>query len=207
MGYQFMALQALVTDAEILWHRGIDLYRYRDAALKRLFDSPLRFCYPDLTTPAIHDSGHGSIVGREAYLYEFAYRRYRDPSFLSILRQTSTHLAAQYQQWPVSVLYDVDLSQAGTPIEWRSVNFFDVGFGILRTTDERGTVSLLMDYGPFRSHGHPDKLNLDLFAFGDILMPDPGIVWYEQPLYRNWYKTTMAHNASPWPTMPHRGPP
>ena len=42
MGYQFMALQALVMDAEVLWHRGIDMYRYRDCALKMLFDSPLQ---------------------------------------------------------------------------------------------------------------------------------------------------------------------
>ena len=31
MGYQFMALEALVLDAEVLWHHGIDMYRYRDS--------------------------------------------------------------------------------------------------------------------------------------------------------------------------------
>ena len=88
MGYQFMALQALIIDAEVLWHHGIDMYRYRDCALKRLFDSPLQFCYPDLTTPAMHDSGRDSIVGGDSYLYEYAYRRYRDPGYLLILNQT-----------------------------------------------------------------------------------------------------------------------
>lgn len=195
MGYQFMAMQALVTAAEAGWRNGIDLYRYRDGALKWVFDSPLQVAYPDLRTPALNDSGNASIVGRDSYLYEYAYLRYGDPRYLLILNQTPQHLAAQYQLFPLATLFDRDRNAPAPPVDWRSVNFFDVGFGILRTTDERGTVSLLMDYGPFRSHGHPDKLNLDLFAFGDILMPDPGIVWYEQPLYRNWYKTTMAHNA------------
>ena len=97
MGYQFMALQALIMDAEVLWHHGIDMYRYRDCALKRLFDSPLQYCYPDLTTPALHDSGHGSIVGRDSYLYEYAYRRYRDPRYLLILNQCGMALDAQFQ--------------------------------------------------------------------------------------------------------------
>ncbi|MBN2583379.1 MAG: heparinase II/III family protein [Planctomycetes bacterium] len=195
MGYQFMALEALVADAEILWHHGIDMYRHRDAAFKRLFDSPLQYSYPDLKTPAIHDSGHGSIVGHESFLYEFAYRRYRDPKYLLILNQAGMHLDAQFQQFPVSVLYDRDPNEKVAAVEWKSVNFFGVGYGVLRNTDEQGTVSLLLDYGPNRSHGHPDKLNVDLWAFGDRLIPDPGSIWYEQPLYRRWYHPTLAHNT------------
>lgn len=195
MGYQFMAMQALIADAEILWHHGVDMYRYRDGVLKRLFDSPLEFSYPDLKTPAIHDSGHGSIVGHESYLYEFGYRRYRDPKYLLILNQAGMHLAASFQQFTTSVLYDRDPDEKTASVEWESVNLFGVGYGILRNTTEAGTTSLLMDYGPNRSHGHPDKLNVDLWAFGERLIPDPGSIWYEQPLYRNWYHTTVAHNT------------
>ncbi|NIA21377.1 MAG: carbohydrate-binding protein [Anaerolineaceae bacterium] len=195
MGYQFMALEALVADAEILWHHGIDMYRHRGAALKRLFDSPLEYSYPDLKTPATHDSGGGSILGRDSFLWEFAYRRYRDPKYLLILNQSGLHLDAQFQKFPVSVLYDRDPKAEVEPVEFGSVNFFGVGYGVLRNTTERGTNSLLLDYGPNRSHGHPDKLNIDLWAFGDRLIPDPGSVWYEEPLYRRWYRTTMAHNT------------
>jgi hypothetical protein len=195
MGYQFMAMQALVSDAEILWHHGIDLYRYRDAALKRLFDSPLQIAYPNLRIPAIHDSGYGSIVGGDSFLYEYAYRRYHDPAHLLVLNQTGRHLGTTFQQFPVSILYDRDRSEKATPVEWKSVNFFGVGYGILRQTDARGTNSLLLDYGPAGSHGHPDKLNIDLYAFGERLIPDPGSIWYEQPLYHKWYRTSLAHNT------------
>ncbi|MGD1000252.1 MAG: heparinase II/III family protein [Candidatus Brocadiia bacterium] len=195
MGYQFMALQALVMDAEELWHHGIDMYRYHNCALKRLFDSPLQFCYPDLTTPATHDSGRDSIVGGDSYVYEYAYRRYRDPSYLLILNQTGRHLDAHFQQFPVSVLYDRDPKEKQPAVEFKSVNFFGVGYGITRITTPAGITSLLLEYGPNRSHGHPDKLCLDLYAFNDQLMMDPGSVWYELPLYLQWYHSTLAHNT------------
>lgn len=195
MGYQFMALQALVLDAEILWRHGIDLYRYRNGALKCIFDSPILFAYPTLVTPAIHDSGNANIVGREAYLYEFGYRRYRDPAYLRLLRQTGRRLGASFQQFTVSCLYDIDFAQAAKAAVPESVNLNGVGYGVLRVTDGEGTRNLLLDYGPNRSHGHPDKLNIDLWAFGALQVPDPGSAWYETPIYRNWYRTTFAHNT------------
>ena len=196
MGYQFMAMQALVMDAETLWHHNIDMYSYRDGAMKRLFDSPIQFSYPDLSTPAIHDSGHDSIIGEDSFLYEYGYRRYQDPAYLPILNQIGTHLETHYQQFPVSVLYDRDKNAKGVPAEWKSVNFFGVGYGILRLTTEAGTTSVLLEYGPAGSHSHPDKMTLDIYAFNSQLMIDPGSIWYEKPLYRRWYRTTLAH-----PTM------
>ncbi len=196
MGYQFMALQALVMDAETLWHHNIDMYRYRDGALKHLFDSPIQYSYPDLTSPAMHDSGRDSIVGNDSFLYEYAYRRYQDPAYVPILNQVGRHLDTHFQQFPVSVLYDRDRDAAATPPEWKSVNFFDVGYGILRLTTPRGTNSVLLAYGPEGSHSHPDELSLDIYALNDVLLMVPGSAWYELPIYHQWYHTTFAH-----PTM------
>jgi hypothetical protein len=196
MGYQFMALQALVMDAETLWHHNIDMYRYRDGALKHLFDSPIQYSYPDLTSPAMHDSGRDSIVGTDSFLYEYAYRRYQDPAYVPILNQIGHHLDTHYQQFPVSVLYDRDRDTKGTPPEWKSVNFFDVGYGILRLTTPQGTNSVLLAYGPEGSHSHPDELSLDIYALNDVLEMVPGTAWYELPIYHHWYHTTFAH-----PTM------
>lgn len=198
IGYQFMAMQALTADAEILWRNGRDMYRHRDGAMKKLFDSPIAYSFPDLRTPSVHDSGSTNIVGRESYLYEFGYLRYKDPRYLLILNNptVSTRLDTRFQQFPISVLYDRDKKEQVPPIEWLSENFIDVGYGILRNTTANGTVSLLMDYGPNRSHGHPDKLNIDLWTTKTgRLIPDLGMVWYEQPLYKNWYHTSLAHNT------------
>jgi hypothetical protein len=198
IGYQFMAMQALTADAEILWRNGMDMYRHRDGAMKKLFDSPIAYSFPDLKTPSVHDTNSTNIVGRESYLYEYGYLRYKDPRYLLILNNptVSTRLDTRFQQFPISVLYDRDKNEKAPPIEWLSENFIDVGYGILRNTTANGTVSLLMDYGPNRSHGHPDKLNIDLWTTKTgRLIPDLGMVWYEQPLYKNWYHTSLAHNT------------
>ena len=155
----------------------------------------MQFAYPNLKTPATHDSYYGSLIGYDSYLYEYAYRRYHDTAYLLVLNQTGRHLGATFQQFPVSILYDRDLSGKAAPVEWKSVNFFGVGYGILRQTTAAGTRSLLLEYGPNCSHGHPDKLCIDLFAFNERLIPDPGCVWYEQPIYRQWYHTTLAHTT------------
>ena len=195
MGYQFMALQGVITMAEILWRNGEDMYRYRDGAVKSLFDSPLEFSYPNLFSPATQDSGNASIVGRDSYLYEHAYLRYRDPKFRVILNRVTPRLAAAYQQWPTSMMYDRDEMGPAPEVEWNSVNLNGVGFGILRNTDARGTRNLLLNYSPNRSHVHPDKLGIDLWLYGENLAPDPGMVWYEHPLYKGWYWQTIAHNT------------
>ena len=196
MGYQFMALQALVFDAEVLLHHGIDLYSYRGGALKGIFDSPILFSYPSMITPAIHDSGNAAIIGRESGLWEYGYLRYRDPSYLNILRRVGRRLGASFQQFTLSCLWDGDEKiSASAGVENPSVNLNGVGYGILRVTDDEGTRNLLVDYGPNRSHGHPDKLNIDLWAFGALQIPDPGTAWYETSIYRDWFRTTFAHNT------------
>jgi hypothetical protein len=57
--------------------------------------------------------------------------------------------------------------------------------------------ALLLKYGPHGGgHGHPDKLALDLHAFGQRLAPDLGTPGYGIPLNRVWYRHTLAHNTA-----------
>lgn len=99
---------------------------------------------------------------------------------------------------PPSLLFDLD-PQAGTAIPPSpSANYPEVGFGILRTPSVNGTgpQNLILCSGPCASHGHPDKLQIDLYALGDVLMPSPGIDYpYTTPRIPNWYGTTIAHNT------------
>jgi hypothetical protein len=200
IGYQFMSLGALVDDAETLWHHGIDMYRYRHAALKGLFDSSLWFVYPDLTPPATHDSHRTSLLLDWCtdcqHTFEYGYLRYRDPSYLSIINRAKPHLRLAFHAGPTSVLFDRDYTETPANLPSPSVNFLGVGYGILRLPTEHGTASLLLEYGPSRSHGHPSKLGIDFFAQGDVLAPDPGVVfpYYAGPLNTKWYWTSAAHN-------------
>lgn len=195
MGYQFMAMQALVAMAETLLHHNIDMYAANNGAFKKLFDSAIRFAYADLTTPAIHDSGHGSILGYNSNVFEQGYKRYRDPNYLTLLKSVPLMLATRFQVFSNSCLWDLDRTGATPPLNVNSINFTGVGYGVTRLDSPKGQTYLLLDYGPNRSHGHPDKLNIDLFANSEQLVIDPGCIWYERPLYRRWYRTSVAHNT------------
>ena len=200
MGYQFMSLGALVNDAEMLWRHGIDMYRYRHAALKGMFDSALGFAYPDLTAPSTHDS-HRTPYLLDSFTdcqhtFEYAYLRYRDPNYLSIINRSAPHLRLSVHQGPTSVIFDRQRIDTPASLPGRNVNFPGVGYGILRLPSEGGTASLLLEYGPSRSHGHPSKLGIDLYAQGDVMLPDPGVAfpYYTGSLNTNWYWTSAAHN-------------
>ena len=207
--YAMYAGCGLVFSAEMMWHHGIDAYRYGDGALKRFFDFPLLIGYPDRTLPGLNDASRGPLAGGTTpILYEYAYRRYRDPRYLGIIN----HGEVKAPNWmqpvrslrvshvgsaPPAVLYDLDPNERGAANELSNMNFTSVGYGILRTPGPGGMNNLILSYGPTASHGHPDKLQIDLFAMGDVVMPSPGInyPYAGNVLIEKWYHTTVAHNT------------
>lgn len=193
IGYQFMAMRGLVVMAEILWHDGVDVWGYRNSRLKLVFDSPIWFCYPGGgSSPAIHDSGSSSLFGRDAHLYQYAMRRYGDTTYKAILSRVSPSLASVYNLFLPA--FDFKPVQATDLPPIPSILFPGVGFATARTGDGDDQRYLIMDYGPNRSHGHPDKLNHCLFALGQELYADGGSAWYSTDVYK-YYSHTLAHNT------------
>ena len=85
-GYAFYVLGSMVDAAEIGWRHGLDFYRAHDAIFKYMFDFPLLFAYPDFTLPAEANSHRDYLItSLTASLYEYAYRRYRDPRYLDVI--------------------------------------------------------------------------------------------------------------------------
>ncbi|MDQ2801143.1 MAG: glycoside hydrolase family 5 protein [Pseudomonadota bacterium] len=74
---QMAAVCVLTTAAEVMWHRGVDLYDYQDRALKRSFDA------------ALASAGNGDVSGLLALpgvdAFQYAFRRYQDPRYLPIV--------------------------------------------------------------------------------------------------------------------------
>src|SRR5207244_5528008 len=68
------------------------------------------------------------------------------------------------------------------------------GYVVLR--GGQGANYLLLKYGPHGGgHGHPDKLNVIVFAHGRRLSPDLGTPGYGIALNESWYRTTLSHNT------------
>jgi hypothetical protein len=221
-GYAFYVLGSMVDAAEIAWRHGLDFYRAHDAIFKYMFDFPLLFAYPDFTLPAEADSHRDYLITNStASLYEYAYRRYRDPRYLDVIAASAgggllrlppgarlakdveakgaRHLnLTQVGSVPPSFLYDLGTEAAAPPSHSMDANFPEVGYGILRLPSRKNGISqLILSYGPSAAHGHPDKLSVDLFANGDVLMPSPGVdfPYFNNDRIPNWYHTTLAHNT------------
>jgi len=81
--------------------------------------------------------------------------------------------------------------------------FRESGFYLLQSekssTSDR--MSVLFDcgqlgFGPIAAHGHADALSFTLKAFGEDILIDPGTYdYFTYPQWRNYFKSTLAHNT------------
>jgi hypothetical protein len=107
-------------------------------------------------------------------------------------------MSSKFGGCPPSFMYDLDPNAGATIVPAPSVNYPLVGFGIIRTPSVSGKYpqGVILSYGPTASHGHPDKLAIDVYALDDLLVPTPGIMFpYQNPLIPKWNHTTLAHNT------------
>lgn len=74
---QMAALCVLTTVAEVMWHRGVDLYHYQDAAMKKSFDAALDSVGNGDVSPLL------AVPGIDACQY--AFRRYQEPRYLPVI--------------------------------------------------------------------------------------------------------------------------
>ena len=185
-GYHFYALTAHRYLAEMAARSGgLDLYSH--PSMQGMFQSPVLFALPDGSLPQFNDSGAINLTTRDT-LYESAYLRYGDTSYLSILGRRTRGREA--------LLWGVEVLPAPLEITLPSLIFPDAGYAVLRTNGGNDPLCLALDFGPHGGgHGHYDKLGLVLFARGMIMGIDPGTQSYAAPTHETWDKQTIAHNT------------
>ncbi len=195
IGYQMFALTAMVSGFEAAARQGIDLWGFDNNRLKMLFDSPLRYSYPDGSAPGINDSSRARLGDWSTMVYDYAYLRYQDPAYAYLTNISPRQLHMSQAVYFPTRIYDVlPEPQAST---YPSTVFENLGYAILRQPN----VFALMDYGQHGGvHGHYDKLNLILYAQGDggkgdELGGEPVFHRYEDALHNEWTAETVAHNT------------
>jgi hypothetical protein len=189
IGYQLFAVAAMIPAMETAARQGRDLWSYDNCRVKRLFDSPMRYAYPDGTAPGIHDSGRAKLGSWETQSYDYAYLRYGDDRFAGLVNNSPRQLhPSPAIYFPSRIFKDVPEPKS---MAYPSTFFASQGYAILRDAN----TFLLMDCGPHGGvHGHPDKLNLLVFR-GDELGGEPAFYRYEDAMHGTWTKTTVAHNT------------
>lgn len=79
--------------------------------------------------------------------------------------------------------------------------FPSTGLAVLREaegdfTAQKNSTAVSFSYGPYGGgHGHPDKLNLVLYAQGRQCLPDFGSMPYESSWKAQWTSHTLSHNT------------
>ncbi|MDB6095193.1 MAG: Heparinase family protein [Verrucomicrobia bacterium] len=195
IGYQLFAMNAITTGFEAAAHQGLDLWNVCDGRFKQLFDSPLRYAYPDGTLPGVNDSGRAELGTWQTMVYDYGYLRYRDPAYATIINRSPRQLFDSESIYTPAQFF-APLTIPAVPAVGSAL-FRSLGYGILRDPSKYA----LLDYGPHGgTHGHFDKLNLILFgsapgSVGDELGGEPVMHGYADPLHAEWTRQTIAHNT------------
>jgi len=207
VGYGYMALGkphgyswncGYLAVAEAAYHAGIDLYSH--PRFKRILDAPLEYAFPDFSLPANgHCAYSASFLGRGRF-YLKPWTRTRDPRYAWLiseqLQRAASGQASSLDLFLLAGANEADFSsaQAQPPPTVGSALFGQIGHAMLRTGRDESQVCVFLDYGPFGSHGNPDKMSLSLYAHDHVLCPD-GITGYR---YLNTFMyecQTVGHNT------------
>ena len=143
---------------------------YRDHML-RMYEYLMYVVKPDGFIPMWNDSDHGNMRG---WMRDGAAR---------FEREDMRYLATGGEE--------------GAPPEKTSVAFPWAGQYAMRSGWTQDDMYLAMDAGPYGyGHQHEDKLSVDVWAFGQEMIVDPGRFTYAAGKWRGYFLSTASH-----PTM------
>ncbi len=174
-GYHMMSISGFRDPWQVARLNRLAIPRGFERRLVKAHESILALARPDLALPSANDSGGCSPSGGKgiAWLAEGG-RLFRRPDLLWVGAGRA----------------------AGRPPAFRSIAFDHAGYYVMRsgwTPDDR---YLFFDAGSLgQSHCHEDKLNFELYAYGQPLILDPGITGYMAEKWTDYYRQTRAHNT------------
>lgn len=184
MAYHNYALQAMIEIVDAGRRLGLPLHQ--EAAFRSMLEAPLKAAYPNGQFPAINDSDPSNIQSF-AGMFLWAWQTYHDPLFAQAYACGS----------PAKLRKLTGADGPATPtLEMRSVDLSGAGLAVLRQGRGAEAASVFLDYGLHgEGHGHPDKLNITLYAMGREWLLDPGRIGYSHAEYKTWCRQTVAHNT------------
>ena len=96
---QIASLAIMISVAEVMWHHGVDLYSYRNMAMKKPFDAGLSLILPSSAAPS--DAEYAKLLGMPGVnAYEYAFRRYQDARYLPLINKLKPSLVLAVGELP-----------------------------------------------------------------------------------------------------------
>jgi Heparinase II/III-like protein/Heparinase II/III N-terminus len=182
---------------------GIALPDWMWSRLNQMLEFVMHFTRPDGTIPLLGDDDGGRVLMWGAR----DYRSYRDglcSGAVLFQRGDFKHQALEFSEdtlwllgpeaWP---LFNAIPIHASLEL---SKSYVQAGYFVQRSGWGAADSHLVFDCGglgaPSGGHGHADSLSFTLFSGGHDLLIDPGTSVYNcQPDYREYFRSTAAHNS------------
>lgn len=167
--------------------------------LRSMLTAPLSLMRADLSLPALNDGWNSMALplGMAQYAshYEQAYGLWHEQVDEDFLREVYGRGTRRTSEHALTMGPDLTTCRTPSPRARRLVHPAS-GYAVLADGEGIDERFLLVKYGPHGGgHGHPDKLQLDLHAFGVRLAPDAGSPAYNSPLQGPWFRQSLSHNT------------
>jgi len=160
-----------------------------------------------LSTPNIGDCGSTGSMGKVAAGADFiarGYRYLRDPGIAIAAYRANGNSGEGLQRGifdedPDAIGREIEEIGAAAAADGAEGGFNRAGYGLMALEGGSGAdgTALWMYYGRSFGHGHPDRLNVGLYAFGYKLEPDLGYPEFATswPKRNEWTDNTICHNT------------
>ena len=170
-GYHGVSVQNFLGPVNLVPLTGFEVPKEYTAKMEKMFDYFLYSMQPTRCTPALNDSGAGSVVK---------------------WMETGAKLFPGRQDF----LWVATDGKQGREPEPVSYVFPYAGQCFMRSGWDRQARWLCMEVGPFGyGHQHEDKLGITLTAFGKPLLVEGGVYTYDASAWRRYVLSSRAHNV------------
>lgn len=193
--------------ADLLPRLGLDIWK--NPKLRNMAEIGPSLVVAGKFCPSIGDAGSSngtSPCGISADLQGRAFMHYGDAKYARLLKDMGASSRSLWSSYFDEERAAQAAAQAGPAPELKTRDLGGYGCSILEagTGDQRRGLSLY--YGDASGgHGHADRLNIEMFAFGKAVMPDDGYPTpFTRPDYYEWRRAdTMRHYCVMIDELPH----
>lgn len=165
-------------------------------AISKMYDFLLGIVRPDGSLPLLNDSVVGYPVPVCDILAVGAVLLNR-PDLKAIIKERP----GEYLDWLLGekgrrAFEAIPCQKAGL----KSLGLPQTGYYVLSSNHNHHSHYLVFDCGPIGprhspAHAHADTLSLELWAYNQAMIIDPGVYEYQTGKWRDYFRSTAAHNT------------
>lgn len=171
----------------------------------RAYSAPWNLCVLGIATPNIGDSGSTGAIGRVAcnpQVMASGYQYVKDPDIALAAFEANGRSARGLrgdivEGDPESLGAEIARAARAGKAQTGTRNLTGFGLASLEYGSGQDGAALWLYYGRMDRHGHADRLNIGLYAFGVDLAPDLGYPEFaaDWPHSSQWSNNTISHNT------------